>query len=273
MNASIAWLGLLNDVLSRGVEVAPRGKLTLEIPQHTIEVDMAYPVVCVPERKLSYQFMAAEAFWILTGDDSVAGIASFNSNISEFSDDGVRFFGAYGPKVVDQIPFVVSKLLSDVSTRQAVISIWREKPPVTKDVPCTVAIAFNARGGWLNAHVFMRSNDVWLGMPYDVFNFSMIAHLVCAKYNEAQSNPRALKPGRLYLTAASSHMYEPNWAESKRIYETTNSRQWPYGDGSSDNCWPVPSPMWMDSTHIIAVLKRLRTTKRGNELRWWERTS
>lgn len=262
MSANHAWLLLLHDVLSRGVEVAPRGKLTLEIPQHTIEVDMLRPVVTVVARRLSHQFMSAEAFWILTGDDTTAGIVPFNKNVLEYSDDGVTFFGAYGPRVVDQIQFVVSKLLEDASTRQAVLTTWRQNPPKSKDIPCTIAMAFNLRGGWLNAHVFMRSSDVWLGIPYDVFSFSMVAHLICTKYNEACGNPRAMKPGKLYLTAASSHLYETNWTEAKQVYASSVI--------TIEETPVVPDSMWMSTVELMKTLEGLRTTKRGDALRWWE---
>ncbi len=225
---------------------------------------MLRPVITVDERKLSYQFMAAEAFWILSGDDTTAGIVPFNKNVLEYSDDGEKFFGAYGPCIVDQLPFVVSKLLEDVSTRQAVLTTWRQNPPKSKDVPCTIAMAFNIRGGWLNAHVFMRSSDVWLGIPYDVFSFSMVAHLVCAKYNEAQSNPRAVKPGKLYVTAASSHLYETNWFDAKSVRALTV--------GNLIEPPPVPDSLWMFEGELMRTLEALRITKRGDALRWWELT-
>ena len=203
---SHVWLDLLQDVLENGNYVAPRGKMTREIPQRTIVVNMRKPVLRVPDRKLSFKFMVAEAFWILSGDDRVETIAPYNANIANFSDDGERFFGAYGPKIITQLPHVVGKLRVDKDSRQAGLTIWRENPPQTKDVPCTVAIFFNIRQGKLNTHVFMRSSDVWLGVPYDVFNFSMLSHLVCGLLNEPQSAVDAVSPGNLFLTAASSQI-------------------------------------------------------------------
>lgn len=261
-SANLMWLNLLADVMGKGIEVAPRGKLTKELAQKTVIVSMQRPVITVDERRLSYQFMAAEAFWILSGDDSVAGLAPYNKRIVEFSDDGERFFGAYGPRIIDQLPFVVSKLLEDISTRQAVLTTWRQKPPKSKDVPCTVAMAFNVRGGWLNCHVFMRSSDVWLGIPYDVFSFSMVAHLVCARYNSQQGNARALRPGHLYVTAASSHLYEENWEAAKKLAL----------EGQGEDTDEVPSWMWQDEKLLLDQLKALRETKRGDALRWWEKT-
>jgi thymidylate synthase len=258
-DATTIWLQTLESILSRGSEVAPRGKLTKELPQHTLIVDMRRPVVVSPARKLSYQFMAAEAYWILSGDDTVAGIAPYNKHIAQFSDDGARFFGAYGPKIKDQLDSVVSKLLIDRDSRQAGLTIWRENPPATKDVPCTVAIFASIRDTALNLHVFMRSSDAWLGVPYDIFNFSMLAHLVCSKLNAQLPIGELCLPGQLYLTAASSHLYEPNWVDAKVC-----------SGGPYPSQPRAPLEMWRTEDDLMAWLKDLRDTKPGDELRWWE---
>ena len=197
------WKSTITGILLWGEGVSPRGKPTKELAQHTITVDMRHPVLTIKDRRLNYRFMAAEAFWILSGDDTVDGIALWNSRIAEFSDDGERFFGAYGPKIVSQLDYVINKLISDRDSRQAGLTIWRECPPPTKDVPCTIAAFANIRGGKVNIHVFMRSSDAWLGMPYDVFNFSMFGHLICAHLN---NRGMEVEPGALYLTAASTEL-------------------------------------------------------------------
>ena len=262
------WIDILDDLMNNGRFVAPRGKMTRELPQRTIEVDMRRPVLTVPARKLSYQFMAAEAYWILTGDDRVNTISPYNKNIANFSDNGETFFGAYGPKILDQLDYVVRKLVADPGSRQAGLTIWRENPPETKDVPCTVAIFFSVRGLELNCHVFMRSSDAWLGVPYDVFNFSMLSHMVCALVNEktweandGSTEERILYvPGTLYLTAASSHIYSEHWeaAQSPAI------RQW-------DHQHPTPHQFFMKASSMYSALSRLRDSKPGDEIRWWEK--
>lgn len=255
---SRTWLEAVNDILTNGDLVAPRGKMTREILQRTIVVNMRKPVLRVPDRSLSYRFMAAEAFWILSGDDRVATIAPYNSRIKDFSDDGERFFGAYGPKIVAQLPYVIEKLQADEDSRQAGLTIWRECPPQTKDVPCTVAIFFNIRGGKLNAHVFMRSSDVWLGVPYDVFNFSMLSHLVCGLLN-ARRRADAVSPGRLFLTAASSHLYETNWEDARRCLTSQVLDQ-----------VETPELLWNDPTYLMSELKTIRDSRPGDACRWWE---
>lgn len=261
------WLELLHDILWNGEEVAPRGQPTRELLQRTIAIDMRRPVLTVPNRDLSYKFMAAEAYWILTGDDRVETIAPYNKRIAEFSDDGIRFFGAYGPKVKDQLPYVVDALRRDASSRQAGLTIWRENPPRTKDVPCTVALFFNIRRGLLNVNAFMRSNDVWLGTPYDVFNFSMLGHLVCARLNQypvlrspsAPAPAPIIRPGRLYLTAASSHLYQQNWDAADRCII-----------GGAVYSARTPEELYLNEVKLIDTLQGLRHTAPGEPLRWWE---
>lgn len=259
------WYQTLTAILrTKGREVSPRGKLTREIPQHTVEVDMRRPVLTVPGRKLSYRFMAAEAFWILSGSNTVAGIAPWNKHIAEFSDDGETFFGAYGPKVIGQLDYVVRKLIEDKDTRQAGLTIWRENPPQTKDVPCTVAIFANIRDNKLNVHVFMRSSDVWLGLPYDVFNFSMIGHLICCRLNAHESTSVQIEPGTLYLTAASSHMYQPQWVDALSIIDNE------YRHAYMSDTPPTRMRMYQDERQLMQDLQVLRESSPGDGIRWWE---
>lgn len=253
---SRTWIEALNDIMTNGQEVSPRGKLTREIPQRTLQVNMRKPVLTVPDRSLSYKFMAAEAYWILSGDDRVETIAPYNSRIAEFSDNGETFFGAYGPKIIDQLGYVVDKLMEDQDTRQAGLTIWREKPPATKDVPCTVAAFFSIRNGLLNAHVFMRSSDVWLGVPYDVFNFSMLAHYICAFLNKKGV---VVSPGQLFLTAASSHLYAINWDDAKLCIMSEVLEQ-----------SETPTVLFQDPREMMHWLRDLRDSRPGDALRWWE---
>lgn len=261
---NFAWLSALRDVLIHGDKVSPRGKLTVEIPQRTMVMNMRYPVLTVAERKLSYKFMAAEAYWILTGDNRVETIAPYNKRIAEFSDDGQTFFGAYGPRIADQLDYVVNKLRSDPDTRQAGLTIWRENPPETKDVPCTVAIFVNIRDNKLNVHVFMRSSDLWLGVPYDVFNFSMLGHLICARLNEEDNVVSSyVEPGNLYLTAASSHLYETNWKDADMCCRAAGAID--YGEQVE-----TPDFLFHFEEELITTLEVLRDSSIGSKLRWWE---
>ena len=211
-HATAVWLATLESIMSAGVTVCPRGKRTLELPQRTTVVDMNHPLVLSPARRLSYRFAAAEALWIVAGDNHVEPLAKYAPRMREFSDDGVTLAGAYGPRIHDQFEYVVNALLRDRDTRQAVLTIWKPCPAPSKDIPCTVAMDFKIRDGRLNCHVFMRSSDAWLGLPYDTFSFSMVAARIACTYNQLIGiDGQEVTLGKLHLTAASSHLYAENF--------------------------------------------------------------
>lgn len=261
---SRVWLQTLEKILKFGVRKTPRGFNTKEIPGHQIVVNARHPVLLVPARKLSYRFMAAEAYWILSGDDKVSGIAPYNARIAAYSDDGEQFFGAYGPKIMGQMDYVIGKLLTDPDTRQACLTIWRENPPPTKDYPCTIAMVFSMRAiphsmvRAVDAHVFMRSSDAWLGLPYDVFNFSMILHYVCSRLCVKGI---FAEPHDVYLTMASSHLYEQHYDDAWEILTTQLDR-------APDKA--TPSVLFTTPDRLMARLECLRDSKPGSSYRWWE---
>lgn len=209
LHASLAWLKALDRVYTTGQTHSPRGMETKEVLGLTSVVDMRYPVVNVPGRKIGFKFMSAEAAWILSGDNRLETIGPFSKDISKFSDDGVFFKGAYGPQVVDQLSGVVSKLASDQDTRQAVMTIWRQNPVDTKDVPCTVSAQWFIRDGKLHCIDSMRSSDLWLGWPYDVFNFSMLSYYILSMLEKIYGVD--LEIGALHLVAGSQHIYQRNY--------------------------------------------------------------
>ena len=92
--ANNEWLQALYEANKYGTEHAPRGEYTRELLGRKIQVHMKWPIITVVERKLSYKFMAAEALWILSGDNKVETIAKYNKNIAKYSDDGLTYFGA-----------------------------------------------------------------------------------------------------------------------------------------------------------------------------------
>lgn len=263
-HANAVWLDQLGNILSAGEVVRPRGLETRELIHSTVHVDMRQPVITVPERKLNYRFMAAEAFWILAGLDSVDQIAPWNKNIAAFSDDGKTFAGAYGPRISEQLDYVVAKLFEDRDTRQAGLTIWRPNPAPSRDIPCTVAIWFQIREPVLHSSVFMRSSDAWLGLPYDIFNFSMLAHLVAARLNADERRDYDILPGTLSLTMASSHLYATNYDEAAKVINAALVH------GSHDNGARTPYKFSTDQHELMEWLKKLRDTKPGDALRWWE---
>lgn len=225
-SATHGWLYSLRVLTEFGSEASPRDMLTLEKLGFATSFDMRYPVLYCPPRSPSYGFMAAEALWILRGDDRVEPLAKHAPSISRFSDDGgATLSGAYGPRWLPQTARVVHALLRDGDTRQAVAVLWRQDESLdSKDVPCTVYLNFAIRHGRLHAFVRMRSSDAWLGLPYDWFSFTSMAFQVACLYNEAliardfhEPGTRPVRLGTLHWSADSFHLYQRDWDRAAAV--------------------------------------------------------
>jgi thymidylate synthase len=219
LGADYVWRRNLRCVLNRGESATPHpGGIhngnTLELIDFSSRIDMHFPVVTNRNRKLGYRFLAAEARWILNGDDRVATIEPYSPIIAKFSDDGERFFGAYGPRIADQMRYIVATLLADPHSRQAVATIWRPSPPKSKDIPCTVSVQFLIRDDQLFCIDTMRSSDLWLGWPYDVFNFSMLSASLVLVLRE--HGMKDLDLGWLTVNAGSQHLYTRDIEQARK---------------------------------------------------------
>jgi thymidylate synthase len=208
------WPRLLKHVIRTGRFARPRGHETLEVcPVMFTLTDPSRAVLHSAARKLNHAFSAAEFCWVMAGDDEVDTLAFFNSKMRDFADQGApgkmenvihnaRLFGAYGPPIVAQLPYVLESL-RDPDSRQAVLTIWRPSPPKTKDVPCTVALQFLLRDGKLSMLTTMRSNDLFLGVPYDVPLFCRVLHYVASRLG--------VDVGAYHHVAGSLHVYERDY--------------------------------------------------------------
>ena len=248
------WVGLVEKILGEGLEVKPRGLLTYEILSNKTVVDMKRSILTIPHRKLNYRFMFGEAWWILSGSNRVSDITQYLKNIGNYSDDGLTFRGAYGPKIIDQLDYVISQLSYDKSSRQAVLNIWKENPRNTKDYPCTLNMQWVIRDKKLHCITNMRSSDVWFGWNYDVFNFSMISLYVLialkTKYN------MDISLGDLHLSAGSQHLYSNHFEDAGCIIEDSPTNVSPIVFNANDFDHPK---------ELVKVLKQLADAHRHSD--------
>lgn len=253
MNANNAWLNSINHTLNDGKEYSPRNILTKEILGTNISFDMNYPICYHQLRKLSYKFMAAEAYWITSGSMFVVDIEPYNKHIAQFSDDNYIFNGAYGPPFINQLMYIVNTLKFDPSSRQAVLTIWKQNPIKTKDYACTLSLQFIIRNGKINTIVNMRSNDLWLGRPYDLFNFTImtlrVLTLLNADYRETFGE--IYKLGNLYLNVGSTHIYEHNIKQCKSLLTETPDKE----------IYKIPDKATLDWNFVVRSLLACRDNK------------
>lgn len=210
LDVDAVWVGALAVVLNEGRDYSPRGLKTREVLGLQLRIANARGNVLVnPARKLSYRFAVAEWLWIQSGLDDVATIAEYNKNIAQFSDDGLTFAGAYGPRLLAQWPWIVEQLRTQADTRQAVGVVFAPTPGRSKDVPCTLSFQWLLRDGKLHCVATMRSSDLWLGLPYDIFNFTQLTNSLAGEVG--------VDVGSFVITLGSAHLYEHNQEDALRI--------------------------------------------------------
>lgn len=230
---------LIRYVYENGDEVSPRGMLTKEISPATVVIkNPRKRVIDDKIRKLNYGFMAGELLWILQGKNDLS-ITHYNKQWAKFSDDGEILNGAYGQRIFDwdggesfipsqensssyelikhninQFNEVYNRLKNDVDSRQGTIVLFDPTKDFanTKDVPCTNLMRFSIRNGKLNMLVVMRSNDLWLGYPYDVYNFTMLQEIMAGMLN--------VEVGKYTHVVDSLHLYEMHFEKAEQLINT-----------------------------------------------------
>jgi thymidylate synthase len=173
-------------VIRDGVPVSPRGMATAEVlGAHLCLTDPRRRLVDLPPgRVINPAFAVAETLWILSGSDD-PWIFQYNRALTRYTDDG-RLQGAYGPRMrrwhgrIDQLEQVRRVLTRDPDSRQAVIQLFDPDRDTRghRDVPCTLNYRFFLRSGRLHMHTTMRSQDLWLGFPYDIFATTVLHELL-----------------------------------------------------------------------------------------------
>ena len=218
----VAWYEKLTEGIKHGdTEESRDGAVVGEIINAiTVIEDPTRCILKSPIRKLPMRYMVGELLWYLSGNPNLSAIQLYTSAWDRMSDDGVTVNSNYGHKIqhalesdwdvpFDQMKMCEELLRKDPNTRQAVIHIKGprnviEKP--TKDLNCTVCLQFFIRDGKLCMTTYMRSNDLWMGFPNDVFQFTCMQIYLAMRLNVGL--------GTYTHIAGSLHLYERDYQKS-----------------------------------------------------------
>lgn len=172
-------------LFEEGSKVCPRDQETYELIAPEIYLNSPIDnLAFLKERKYNLVYSVAESMLLISKKNETKYFTRFNANMANFSDDGITLNGSYGYRIADKIDYVVNRLKSDKDSRQAVLTIYQnDVTKITKDPPCTMNLHFLIRDNKLNLIVYMRSNDIIWGTPYDVFMFTTLQRLVANQLN------------------------------------------------------------------------------------------
>lgn len=248
-DGQVAYPRIVRHVLDHGNVRTPRGRTTLDAGFTTILLDT--PEHALPigvGRGLNVNIAAAEAIQLIGAFSDPDLLLKASPNFQQFL-NGDGFHGAYGARIRMQVPNVIRKLIKDSQTRQAVITLWDahlDNLTDMNDYPCTVALQFEVDElERLCMNVVMRSNDVWLGLPYDMFQFTQLQISV--------ARALGLPNGWYRHTAMSMHIYSDDVEKTKSLHDPINFALTSL----------VPFGIGQDGQTFTEIMKRARRVASG----------
>ena len=104
-------------------------------------------------------------------------------------------------KGVDQIDYVFQELKRNPTSRRAIMSAWNPKDLSQMTLPpCHILSQYWVGERGLSCHLYQRSADIGLGVPFNIASYSLLTHAFAKALNiEADS---------LVMSFGDSHIYE-----------------------------------------------------------------
>lgn len=176
-----------------------------------------------PVRALNPFLAIVEAAWVLSGRNDLQPLTRVMKRYAQYSDDAKTLNGAYGFRLrkqlnKDQLEECAKLLSRAPNSRRAYLSIANANDVGAEslDIPCNVGIAFRVRRSKLDMTVINRSNDIYLGVPYDWFVFGTIHKYVADSAN--------IQIGSQTHISNSMHLYQQNIEQAQRALDNDHSR-------------------------------------------------
>jgi thymidylate synthase len=226
------YLDVLKKVIETGTDIEGRNGGTRKIFTEQMRFKMSDGFPAVTTKKLAFRTMAAELFWSMSGykDNNELkrlGCKIWDGNANadywkpkaEFDGDLGRVYGVQwrnwqGPngKVIDQLSDVIERIKTNPNDRRLIVSAWN---PGELDQmalpPCHMMFQFFVADGKLSLHMFQRSCDMFLGVPFNIASYALMLHIV--------AQMTGLEPDELILTLGDAHIYHDHLDAVKQQLE------------------------------------------------------
>ena len=209
------YLDMIDRVLDVGEEKDNRtGTKTRSIFGYSMRFDLEDGFPLMTTKKLHFKSIVHELLWLLSGNTNIQYLrdngvtiwdewADENGNLGPVYGEQWRSFGNSVEGYVDQIQEVIQSIMRNPDSRRHVVSAWN--PLYLPDeamspqanvlanrmalAPCHMMMQFYVSGGRkLSCHMYQRSADVFLGVPFNIASYSlltmMIAHITGLEVDE-----------------------------------------------------------------------------------------
>jgi thymidylate synthase len=172
-------------------------------------------------------FAIAEVIWIMCGRNDARFLTFWNTQLPKFAGDSTILHGAYGYRLrqhfgFDQLSRAYQALKHNPDSRQVILQIWDgsiDFPDETgkaqsSDIPCNVSSLLKIRNGKLEWTQVIRSNDLFLGLPHNLVQFTCLQEILAGWLN--------VEVGSYNQISDSLHVYTTDW-QNLTAFEQLNA--------------------------------------------------
>lgn len=163
----------------------------------------------ITTKKVSLKGIITELLWFLRGDTNIEYLTDRNVTIwNEWADSDGNLGKVYGHQwrrfngYYDQILKVIEGIKKDPYGRRHLVTAWN--PTDLEDQalpPCHVMFQFYVSpDNKLSCHLYQRSCDAFLGVPYNIVSYSILTRLI--------ARTCGFQPGEFVWTGGDVHIYE-----------------------------------------------------------------
>lgn len=184
--------------------ISPRGQATREMLNHQFTITRPDHIrfLHLHGRKLVYKIGVLEALQLVGQITLPEAVVDRVKTFNNYTDRNM-FHGGYGNRIAGRLDDLANLLQRDPDTRQAVLTIYDSAVDLNRDkrdIPCTIALQYFIRDNQVHARTVMRSNDAYLGLPYDLMQFITLQSAIAAHMN--------MDLGTYTHSVGSMHIYE-----------------------------------------------------------------
>jgi thymidylate synthase len=214
------YLDLMKHVLEKGAKKKDRtGTGTLSVFGYQMRFDLSEGFPLLTTKKLHLKSILHELLWFLRGDTNVKYLRERGVNIwNEWADANGELGPVYGAqwrswktsdgRTIDQISQVIDQIKTNPDSRRLIVSAWNvgEIPKMALP-PCHLLFQFYVAGGKLSCQMYQRSADIFLGLPFNIASYALLAMMVAQVCD--------LEPGEFILTLGDAHLYSNHFEQAR----------------------------------------------------------
>jgi len=190
---------LLNHILSNGVQKGDRtGTGTLSVFGYQMRFDLSQGFPLLTTKKIFWRGVAEELFWMIRGETNVKSLQENNVHIwDEWANEKGDLGPVYGAQWrswspplnephhdtgIDQLANVIERIKTKPECRRLIVTAWNPAEVESMALPsCHCFFQFYVADGKLSCHMYQRSADIFLGVPFNIASYALLTHLVAVE--------------------------------------------------------------------------------------------